>query len=462
MKARGSTAARRGSGARRASQTDPLAEFRDGWTLLFNPSREALAAALEKVQRRATRNLERAVEVHALTNLVVAGLGGWTMGGFRACPRHYKYGIPGTGLVAVRLLDDLVGVAIKRYTAQPGEPVLKPMTADIEDDAARWLNEVMAIFWTGLTPDQAAGIRLRAKEALQAQGEQTRQREMATRMQRREASRQWRRRRKMQLQALLRHGEPGYVSELADSLSRIAGEMAAAGEAEVSWRAFQQRWPGLAMRYKRDLVGLQRGGKLHRDTLAGWRDEVCRFPLKFGVWTGMQRLFEVPQLLVYVCSPQLAMLRGNGRRQEEGNLLRAIMRFEVFCPGHPATELTAGWLRVHMDDANRLVFVDEVQSDVYEFLRTAQDEFDGEVTALRRELEDWHVHAFSSLRCWARGIGYRIAIHSRETAATVRGKTRSERKWRTCYESLIRRFDLRREEVAGYPAPIHVEARTDA
>ena len=62
---------------------------------------------------------------------------------------------------------------------------------------------------------------------------------------------------------------------------------------------------------------------------------------------------------------------------------------------------------------------------------------------LPKEIADWQVNGFASVRRWARSIGYRIAMHSEESAAKVEGKTTSPRNWAFYYASLIKRGCLR-------------------
>ena len=76
--------------------------------------------------------------------------------------------------------------------------------------------------------------------------------------------------------------------------------------------------------------------------------------------------------------------------------------------------------------------------------------------AFAKAVRDWHIHGFASVKRWADEIGYRVAMHSRESAAAKSGMTQSDRKWSTYYAPIIKRFGLREEQVKGYPARICV------
>ena len=72
--------------------------------------------------------------------------------------------------------------------------------------------------------------------------------------------------------------------------------------------------------------------------------------------------------------------------------------------------------------------------------------------ALSKEITDWQGNGFASVRHWAGSIGYRIAMHSEESAATIAGKTSSARKWNAYYGSLIKRGTFGLERPGGYPS----------
>ena len=137
-------------------------------------------------------------------------------------------------------------------------------------------------------------------------------------------------------------------------------------------------------------------------------------------------------------------------------MLRQFIRQRGQSSPHPVTPETVGWLRVHVDDLHRLVFVDEVQSDVIEDLLELGSGSNAEARKLAREWADWHVDGFSSVRHWAASIGYQVGLHSTDSAKAIPGKTRSTRKWSLYYGTLIKRFELRLQPLDGYPGPIFV------
>jgi len=80
-------------------------------------------------------------------------------------------------------------------------------------------------------------------------------------------------------------------------------------------------------------------------------------------------------------------------------------------------------------------------------------------TDMAREVADWNMHGFAAVARWSRMIGYRVAMHSPETAANVIGYTRSKRIWNTYYAPLITRFKLERVSFAEYGGEIYRGAR---
>ena len=133
---------------------------------------------------------------------------------------------------------------------------------------------------------------------------------------------------------------------------------------------------------------------------------------------------------------------------------------------HPVTKYTVGWLRVHLDDSNKVCFVDEIQSDVIETLyETKQANLQEKITVeLIKQLSDWSTHGFNSVQEWATSIGYRTAIHSKEsaTASKTRGMTPSERKWQIYYQTIIHHFKLRLELIPNYPDKIFINSLNES
>ena len=135
---------------------------------------------------------------------------------------------------------------------------------------------------------------------------------------------------------------------------------------------------------------------------------------------------------------------------------------------HPGQSNCVGWIRVHIDDENKLCFVDEVQSDTVEELSAyLRDNLSDLSSAQIRSIKDylqavkqWHVHGMSCLMQWVSEIGYDLGMHSRESAkASKHGMTPSDRKWNTYYGAFIKRYSMQSTVVDGYPAPIWVAVK---
>lgn len=121
-----------------------------------------------------------------------------------------------------------------------------------------------------------------------------------------------------------------------------------------------------------------------------------------------------------------------------------------------------GWLRVYVDDGNRLVFVDEIQSDSMETPR--QMGRPGRSSEIEDALCPWNLHGFASVREWAQALGYAVGVHSEASRDRKPGMTKSPRKWNLYYAPVIKLFDLKSDSVLGYPAPIMTDrhiARTN-
>lgn len=235
------------------------------------------------------------------------------------------------------------------------------------------------------------------------------------------------------LEPLLGLGSPHFVSELEYWLRRIGDEWEAEGRMQVRWRDFQRRWPSIAARHAQPLQALfHPRGVAATSALRGFVASRQPYSLKLSVWTGWQRIFPAHQLVVQIGSRLLLHAPTHTTDRLAELQIRHRLCTAAIEDLHPTGPDTVGWLRVHVDTRHRTLFVDEVQSDVLELLRrlAAQDE-QPQAAALRAEFSDWHFHGFATLLHWARGCGWRVALHSRESARCVSGMTLSERKWGT-------------------------------
>ena len=204
-------------------------------------------------------------------------------------------------------------------------------------------------------------------------------------------------------------------------------------------------------KYQPELLSLLENNELSVDQLESVKT-ATPYALSFSLWTGMQRLFDQPQIAIAMRNPGIH--REFRQRGEEYKEVSEKLKKIAGDSWHPGSATTIGWLRVHVDDENKLCFVDEVQSDTLEAAREIDN--DAARTFLKQS-SDWHTHGFATICQWARDIGYRVAIHSRESAAEKPGMTLSERKWNTYYRPIIKRFKLQNESVESYPAKIWIQ-----
>lgn len=431
---------------RQPSQMEPTEDLSNGWEVLLNPTPEDIGRVLARLQKRARRHLISADDAeHALRKVNRGDVETESLG-FRSCPWAFEYGITTTAMVVTRLFDDQIACAIGRFMVKPGTALPLPIDAHRHFDPVQWTNQVVTLYWSGLPADFVTRMEQESCGAVLA---------AATGLQRRKGvSNHDALRRRLQLRALFRRGEPQYLSELSEQALLISKGMKESGEGQVRWGDFQKRWPGFTARYRRELLAVVRNGVVSPHDLTAFEDAGPRYALRYSTWNGQQRIFEVPQLRVWVGSAALEL--ENTPEAADRDRARQVVRKERN-RWHNTAFTDVGWIRVHLDDINRIAFVDEVQSDALESLRRCKGDEAAAAKSLVKELEDWHLHVFSTLRHWARGIGFRIATHSRSTFSPKSGRSPSERKWNLYYGSLIRRFGLQETEVSGYPASIHLD-----
>ena len=425
-----------------------LALFSEGCEVQLNPDLTWLDQALDKVQARArTNRLTLQVAAETLRRVTIGGETS-ACAGLKNCPASFRYPITTTQVVVARLDDDLIACSIGRRVVAPGESCLPPVCADPIEEPMQWLQQVVTTFWTRLDDRRIERLRRGAVARTLAIAAADVGQDWRDCARGRAAAK-----RRLQVEHLSHGAEPIHVTELEASLRRIADELRGASCHEVTWRAFQQRWPSIATRYRRELRHVFRQGSASVQALQLVSPDPGTFWLSFDTWWGPQMIFGGTQLVVQVCSTLLAD-DGASETYLNSVLVRQLREKAIATP-HPGSAETVGWLRVHIDDQHRLVFIDEVQSDVIERLREAACA-GGDVgaRALMVALGDWILHGFSTIARWADAIGYRVAMHSRASAACISGKTRSERKWNVYYAPLIKQQGMQLASFDGYPAPI--------
>lgn len=435
----------------RTLDAQSLTLFSDGCEVRLNPDPSWLGQALNRVQVRArTNRLTHEQAAEALRRVTIGGEASACVG-LKDCPPSFRYPITTTQLVVARLDVDLVACAVGRREVMPGERCPPPVSANPIDEPRRWLQEVVTAFWTRLDDERIERLRRTTSSrtlAISAAGVGNDWRERARG---RAAAK-----RRLQVERLFRCAEPAYTTELEAALRRIADDLQGAGCQAITWRAFQQRWPSIATRYRRDLLQVFRRGTADVLALTTVSSDPGAFWLSFDTWDGPQTIFGGTQLVVQVCSTLFADDGESAARPP--SVLVKQLREGALASSHPASAETVGWLRVHLDDHHQLAFIDEVQSDVVERLRAAARRGgDTGASTLLDAIDDWHLHGFSTVANWAVSIGYRVALHSQASAACIGGMTRSARKWNVYYAPLIKRQAMHLASFEGYPAPIWVD-----
>lgn len=431
--------------------------------LLINPSLSELLAAVKRVEKGSRKRCLHPDAVRELyeqprsTESLVA-----CIDSVKSVPRRYPYDFSHTQAASCWLGANVKGFAVRR-TVTPPERRIEPIVYN-EDPSyrtfnpRRWFDSVNMMFWTRLTDAELLGLQ--SELIIQLMAEETRKE--AERAKRREERRNADEvDAKIMTMLMRRHfaplttlAEPEFVSHFQDACSRISAELADENLDVVPWREIKRRWPSVATRYEPQFIPLIESGKIRRHVLNEASHETP-FTLSLQRWQGSQRIFNARQI-VFCIDARARIQAYMDRHKRAAAIVRQVFMKRVCL--HPAYNGTVGWLRIHMDNDRQILFVDEVQSDALEKVRQQKDHPQYKhLVALSKELMAWNLHGFASVRQWATALGYRTAIHSRETLISKCGATQSNRKWNTYYESIIKAFRLVEEEVESYPGTIMIE-----
>jgi desulfoferrodoxin (superoxide reductase-like protein) len=425
-----------------------LKAFQSARCVMINPSLEDVALALKQAEKGCRKNKLPLQEAREAWRAVVEGKVLIAGAGQGKCPARFKYGIQCTTIQVVRLSEGLTGLCCDRQQVEPGQSIQRPVPEFSKlskmRKPKRWLNSILQTFWTHLTDEEIEGIEQDITLLVMEKA--------AARISRAiRLSRKGIKLRRSNIEALFRGKTPHFISEFHECCHRIASEMVQGGHEYIAWRDFKKQQPSLVARYQPELLSLVNNNRLGTKQLESVK-LVSPYRVSFSFWDGSQRLFDRPQLVLAIRNPGIHMrfMEKAGEYKEVSSQLRVV----AATPYHPGTEHTIGWLRVHVDDANKLCFVDEVQSDTLESARIMNEKAAKEFL---RECAEWNIHGFATVCQWARDIGYRAAIHSRESAEKKPGMTPSDRKWNTYYQPIIKRFGLQEISLEEYPARIRVQ-----
>lgn len=357
-----------------------------GTILLINPTQDELMKALSVMQKRMRKNQLSCEQLRQLYE------DSRRDGFFSACistadtaPQRYGFDYPSTQAAACRLGEGLIGFVLTRSLTPPGDTVRPPIypfhPGDPDFDPLVWFKSIMTTFWTRLTDEEIAALdrtaieqamlkfvlQREAQRAVEARrARQQRARDLQDERERIEIAEQ---RIRDQLTHLFKGTCPEYATHLSEACSQIASSLTLEGRDAVAWNEFKKRWPSVADRYQNDLLPLIEDGGISVATLQ--KAQGARmFSLSLGLWTGAQRLFDAPQIVFRVEAKELVTRMVESDPGLKFVLEKVRKQNCLTSRYHPAQEWTAGWLRVHVDDDNRIVFVDEIQSDTLEYIRS--------------------------------------------------------------------------------------------
>lgn len=433
-----------------------------GRVVAINPNQADIARCIETAEKRCRKNKLNVSEAEAAWQLVstgeslVAAVGDWKCPDRRSGSNSPQYDIQGTVVVIVRISDSLIGMSCERQTILAGTrsetSLLGFDPVRVERQPIQWFNHIAELFWTHLSEDEIADLKQQA--SINYLSTLTNGFPKA-----------WEQKRIANLKALQGLQDPVNITELQAAGKRIAAELQLSGRKSILWRDLKQREPALSARYQRELLEILHCGSLSCTDLENLPDHLP-FRLRFSVWRGAQRIFQVPQLVLEIEAYDLLqeLRRGDKEQRKVADLIIGTAGWKW----HPGESNCVGWIRVHIDDENELCFIDEVQSDTVEeltsYLHAQTDRLSGrEIACIQdylRSVKQWHVHGMSCLMQWVTEIDYELSIHSRESA-TNKGMTPSDRKWNTYYGALIRRYSLQLQVIDGYPAPIWVASKAN-
>ncbi len=423
--------------------------FQEGKSIMINPELSDIAKALRKTEKGCLKNKLPIKEARAAWYAVVEDKADIANAGYWSCSRKLRRGVQGSILQVVRLSDSLTGLYCDRLTVLPGKSSEYPIPA-LDDDAVdrrpvHFIENVLQIFWMQLSDEDIDDIEQDLARRLLERPPS------AARVKRRKVSAKARELRKNNIHALFRGTPPEFISEFQEGCLRIAKSMRLNEKDHIAWSELKKSNPSLTTRYKNEFLTLLENGRFTQRELELVSDE-SPYKVHFSLWTGYQRIFNTPQLVMEIRNPNIhrQFMKRGGQYQEVSNELKLAAKRS----GHPGTATMIGWFRIHVDDDNKLCFVDEIQSDTLEMALSIKDEV---AVEFYKQCDKWNIHGFATVCNWAREIGYRAAIHSKKSASLKYGMTPSERKWNSYYRTVIKQFGLVEEPIEGYPESIWVE-----
>lgn len=400
--------------------TEEREEFVGNQQLLINPTWQQVKKALTKAEYRTWINQLPPDLVRKTFKKVTSGQEELVTLGIVECPKKFIYNLNSTVFQAVRLYDDVVGVYIARQSAAPGTATEPPIHS-FERQPTRWFDTVMNTFWTALTDEQMNRIRERMILRLFPNSF-------------------------AELEILFGVNRPEFISEAALNIRTLAKRMHDQNVDQMTWGQLKKFDPVTTARYQNTLLALAENNVISRQALEDYCDASKIFTLAYGQWSGLQRIFAEAQLVLVIRSPALIEPTLNALPNQVTEKMISACRY------HPSDMNTVGWIRLHIDHTNKIVFIDEVQSDFIEIAREHRET----VQPLLNAAEPWARHGICTCLQWARQIGYRLGFHTRASAAQGEGRTPSARKWNTYYGQHIKRFKFTETVVDGYPGPINV------
>lgn len=431
-----------------------LKAFQAAKYVALNPTREDILKGLKVAEKSSRKNrLSEQEALDAFDRFTDQKLETAFAGNYY-CEPHWQYPIQCTVIQLVRLSDSITGLIFDRQQVEQGQTSTPPLLIESTGllsgkNPLKILNSALAYFWPYLSDTALDELHnqcsLYVMETLvpERQNALAQQHELlATR--------------KTSIAELYRGIKPEFATEFSQQCSTIAKELQHQNKDSIKWSDLKKQYPAISSRHKAQLLSILENNNATVEALSSAKYNTD-FDVRLTTWRGEMRLFDNPQLVLQIRNIPVHHRLAKHDSPRYGELSNDI-KAQARNLRHPATENTIGWLRIHIDDENKLCFVDEVQSDAMELAREylTDPRYTNAAQEFINECSPWNLHAFATVYQWANNKGYQPAIHSRESAEKIKYMTKSERKWVNNYNAIIKKFALRKESIDQYPADIFV------
>lgn len=355
-------------------QDSDLSDFMLIQNICINPTIADVASILKKVQGGSRKNIIDIDDIKLALEKVLDGNSDIESLGKYNCRKPLKNNPNSTIINIVRLTSNLVGFTFVRDSVDStGAATLLCNEFDVVkrlQNPASWYNRIISLFWTHLSDDE--------------------------------------------------------IDEIESNISRYVLECSrskSGRRVEIRKRVLNSIYRGV----KPEIISEVNDGNIKN--LNDYKN-ITDFSIHLSFWTGSERIFDQPQLVLSIRN--ISIHHEFSSSSVEHQYVSKELKKIASKKNRPGTTNTVGFFRVHIDDDNKICFVDEVQSDILDLAVTLDQDAAKEFV---QKCQDWSVHGFCTILRWADEIGYKVGIHSIDSAKVVKGDF--ENKWNKNYHPLI-------------------------